>query len=130
MSTYKCCVDCLDLSHGIEGFCNNAKCTCHTPQESWVKELKTFCNEVAFQLKPSNDTMEAVRLFRKDLTGFVEYVVTTTEERARKEAVETGYKLAVRHLKEMYQHNLHTTVEEAIEWLDDNSKYTPTDNNK
>jgi hypothetical protein len=47
------------------------------PANEWREEVKTFCNEVAMQLKPSNDTMEAVRLFRNDLPEFIEHLLTT-----------------------------------------------------
>ena len=49
----------------------------------------------------------------------IDTIVTTAMQRA----YEAGYKLAVEHLKEAYTHNATTTVPEAIEWLEDNSKY-------
>lgn len=33
--------------------------------------IKEFCNHLAFQLNPSNDTMEAIRLFRNELPNFL-----------------------------------------------------------
>jgi ABC-type uncharacterized transport system substrate-binding protein len=49
-----------------------------------VEEIvKDFGNSIAFQLKPSNDTMEAVRLVRKELT-----ILLTAEHTAQREMVE------------------------------------------
>lgn len=36
--------------------------------------IRRFNNKVAFKLKPSNDTMEAVRLYAKELPYFIEEV--------------------------------------------------------
>ena len=42
--------------------------------------------------------------------------------KAAKEGIQTGYKLAVDHLKEAYKHNATTTIPEAIEWLNSNAE--------
>lgn len=36
-------------------------------QESWERTLRHFVNSIAYELEPSNDTMNAVRLIRKKL---------------------------------------------------------------
>ena len=48
-----------------------------TPDIEWEKEVHTFVNELAMQLTPSNDTMNAVRLIRKDLPDFISYMRTS-----------------------------------------------------
>ena len=42
----------------------------------WENEVHTFVNELAMQLKPSNDTMDAVRLIRNDLPDFIKHLRT------------------------------------------------------
>lgn len=51
----------------------------NTPDTEWEKEVRTFVNELAMQLTPSNDTMNAVRLIRKDLPGFIGYMRTSRD---------------------------------------------------
>lgn len=52
--------------------------------------------------------------------------ITTSFEKGKEEGVEVGYTLAVKHLKEAFEHNANTTVPEAVEWLSDNVRlYSP-----
>ncbi len=61
----------------------------NTPDTEMEKEVHTFVNGLAMQLTPSNDTMNAVRLIRKDLPDFISYMRTSRDtywkERVRKE---------------------------------------------
>ena len=45
----------------------------------WEKEVHTFVNELASQLTPSNDTMNAIRLIRNDLPDFIKYMRTSRD---------------------------------------------------
>ena len=59
---------------------------------------------------------------------YVDWVQTALAQKDAEvaEAVNKGYKLAVKHLKEAYDQNGATTTAEAIEWLADNARlFTP-----
>lgn len=53
--------------------------TQETRSELGEKYVKDFGNNIAFQLKPSNDTMEAVRLVRKELPALISQIIADTE---------------------------------------------------
>jgi hypothetical protein len=55
------------------------------PERDWEKEIKDFGNKIAMQLRPSNDTMEAVRLVRKELPDFIKSVESSAYQRGREE---------------------------------------------
>ena len=54
-----------------------------TIQQLKEQEIRKFTNDLGFQLKPSNDTMEAVRLFRKELPDFLLRLEQATREDER-----------------------------------------------
>ncbi len=47
-----------------------------TPANEWREEsekaVRDFCNQIAMQLNASNDTMQAVRLFRKEIPNLLD----------------------------------------------------------
>lgn len=45
------------------------------------EEVKKFVNKLAMQLNPSNDTMEAIRLFRAELPSFLSLAVEQEREK-------------------------------------------------
>ena len=72
--------ECEGCTHNKEYPNDDVTHTCsYSPDTEWEKEVHTFVNEVAIQLKPSNDTMNAVRLIRKDLPDFIRYMRTSRD---------------------------------------------------
>ena len=57
-----------------------------TPERSVEETAKKFNNDMAFQLKPTNDTMEAVRLAHKMVIELL-----TAERQKREEDVSEAY---------------------------------------
>lgn len=70
-----------------------------TTPEPWEelekKAIRDFTNEVAMQLISSNDTMYAVRAFRKELPRFITSIRTAAYEQGKREG-ETAKDEAVR----------------------------------
>jgi hypothetical protein len=52
-------------------------------QETEEKMVRDFCNQMAMQLNVSNDTIEAVRLFRKEIPNLLTTTRTSTLEEVR-----------------------------------------------
>lgn len=58
---------------------------CHTPAvEDWEEATRKFANRLAMQLKPSNDTMAAIRLLHKELPS----LIASLRESDRKRIIE------------------------------------------
>ena len=55
-----------------------------TTNDSVEKLVREFGNKLAMQLNPSNDTMQAIRLLRKELPDFL----TTFKDQCVREALE------------------------------------------
>lgn len=50
---------------------------CEDTPETMEEGIKNFVNGLAFQLRPSNDTMDAVRLIRKELPSFISLAISS-----------------------------------------------------
>lgn len=60
--------------------------------EKQQEREKRFVDNLAFQLKPSNDTMEAIRLFRKEIKSFLQSEIDLALAEERKRVVEMAIK--------------------------------------
>jgi len=123
------------LERGVCG-----KCEPKAVEEAWdmEKTIRDFTNKVAMQLMSSNDTMYAVRAFRKELPAFLASEIKAAHERGRlemgvqasaialeeiAEARQEGADLAVAAAKGLSDQTRTATIELFVEWAEGMIQY-------
>lgn len=101
--------------------------------EGFGDSIHKFCNDIAFQLHPSNDTMEAVRLIRQELPNLLSTQLALSEKRGRDAQQKEDYEIAKAQQEKAFKSGAEMgeergrmeTITEFVEWANKYPIFSP-----